>query len=50
MIIGRQAGSSMKVSRALTVLELILCLLLVTFSAHAQTLAGRGGAWGYNFV
>jgi alpha-galactosidase len=36
----------MKVSRALTVLELMLCLLLVTFSAHAQTLAGRWAASG----
>lgn len=46
MIFGRQAESSMKVSRALTVLELMLCLLLVTFSAHAQTLAGRWAASG----
>lgn len=46
MIIGRQAKNSMTVSRALCVLELMLCLLLATFSAHAQSVAGRWAASG----
>jgi hypothetical protein len=40
MTIGRQAKNPMNVSRVLPVLELMLCLLLATLSAHAQSLAG----------